>query len=162
MRVLAVFVLSILAGAVAAVAFADARWPDTGAVSPWPPPSGSPGLGSAPAQGGSGAGGLIPWSTPGSAPSIVPRRSTSAGPPVNLSGTWRGSGGELVDIQRDTARVWGTGDQYCMCIFMVHGDRLIAYSPDTDVVRKYRFYADRDRFLLRDEDGQTMWFQRVR
>jgi hypothetical protein len=86
----------------------------------------------------------------------------SPNPPVNLSGTWRGSGGELVDIQRNTARVWGAGDQYCLCIFMVHDDRLIAYSPDTDVVRKYQFYADRDRFLLRDEDGQTMWFQRVR
>ena len=60
------------------------------------------------------------------------------------------------------ARIWGAGQEYCDCIFMIHGDRLIAYSPDSDVVRKYEFARDRDRFALRDEHGQTMVFQRVR
>ena len=106
--------------------------------------------------------GFIPWAPQGSGgPGAAPWSGTSPDA-ANLSGTWRGSGGELVEIRRNWARVWGTDRQYCHCLFMVHGDRLIAYSPDTDVVRKYQFLSERDRFVLRDENGQTMLFERIR
>jgi hypothetical protein len=108
--------------------------------------------------------GFIPWSSRGGAAPPGSPRSAVIPEPVsnNLTGTWRGSGGELVEIRRNTARIWGPDQQSCYCIFMVHGDRLIAYSPDTDVVRKYEFAAERDRFGLRDEHGQTMLFERIR
>lgn len=108
--------------------------------------------------------GFIPWAQQGSGtPSPGPWSSdlmSSLEP--NLTGTWRGSGGEHVEIRRNVARVWSSDQQYCDCIFMIHGNRLIAFSPDTDVVRKYEFASDRDRFALRDEQGQTMVFQRTR
>jgi hypothetical protein len=181
MRSLLLAICTIVASTVLAADSSGFNWPGTSSTStPWgatpelPGQSGfpaQPGLpawpGSAsPSPGGSSMQGFIPWSSPGGAVpdmrSAAPLDPGAASAAANLTGTWRGTGGELVEIRRNTARVWGSGQDYCMCIFMIHGDRLIAYSPDTDVVRKYQFFTDRDRFLLRDEDGQTMMFERLR
>jgi hypothetical protein len=83
----------------------------------------------------------------------------------DLTGSWRGSGGEKVAIQRNRARIWGGsgGYQSCTCVFFLVGQRLIAYSPDSDMVRKYWFkQLSGDRFTLVDEAGNRMTFWRVR
>ncbi len=81
----------------------------------------------------------------------------------DLTGRWRGSGGETVEIQRNRARIWGGSHQSCSCIFFLVGQRLIAYSPDTDMVRKYWYQQTaRDQFSLIDERGNLMSFRRVR
>ena len=83
----------------------------------------------------------------------------------DLTGSWRGSGGETVEIQRNRARIWGGSDshQSCSCVFFSVGQRLIAYSPDTDRVRKYWFkQVSGDRFALIDDSGNLMSFWRVR
>lgn len=118
----------------------------------WSPDSGW----TAPAAGSNmqGATGLMPGSAQPSGTMAVP--STS-----DLSGSWRGSGGEVVEIRGNFARIWGGEDQYCNCVFMVYGDRLIAYSPDTDVVRKFEFAGNHDQFMLRDDRGQMMTFRRT-
>lgn len=78
----------------------------------------------------------------------------------NLTGNWRGSGGETVEIRGNQARIWGGRYQSCDCHFWLVGKRLIAYSPESDVVRKYWFQGDRDRFSLIDEAGNVMVFRR--
>ena len=83
-------------------------------------------------------------------------------PANDLSGTWRGNGGERVEIRGEQARLWDLSGQMCTCYFMVFGDRLIAYSPETDVVRKFEFFRDRGLFALRDQYGQVMIFERAR
>ena len=81
----------------------------------------------------------------------------------NLTGFWRGSGGESVEVQRNYARVWGGKDKPCNCVFFLVGQRLIAYSPDTDVVRKYWYQSGgRNQFTLIDESGNLMTYQRTR
>ena len=80
----------------------------------------------------------------------------------DLTGSWRGSGGETVEIQRNRARIWGGGHQSCSCVFFLVGRRLIAYSPDSDRVRKYWYQGQRDRFRLIDEEGNLLSFWRVR
>ena len=81
----------------------------------------------------------------------------------DLSGHWRGSGGETVEIQRNRARIWGGSHQSCSCVFFLVGQRLIAYSPDSDRVRKYWFQRDRqDGFKLIDDAGNLMSFWRTR
>jgi hypothetical protein len=81
----------------------------------------------------------------------------------DLTGTWRGSGGESVEIQRNYARIWGGEEKPCNCVFFLVGQRLIAYSPDTDVVRKYWFQdGGSNRFTLIDESGNLMTYQRTR
>lgn len=94
--------------------------------------------------------------------SNIPGLGQCGGYQPDLTGYWRGSGGETVEIRRNHARVWGGSYDYCDCVFFLVGDRLIAYSEDTDVVRKYKFWGDRDNFFLIDESGQLMSFQRVR
>jgi hypothetical protein len=99
-------------------------------------------------------------------------RSTRPGPyadsgPVDsyqpdLTGNWRGSGGETVEIQRNRARIWGGSHQSCSCVFFIVGRRLIAYSPDSDRVRKYWYQGQHDRFSLIDEEGNLLSFWRVR
>jgi len=79
-----------------------------------------------------------------------------------LSGTWRGSAGERVEIRGNQARIWGGNQQSCYCIFMIHGNRMIAYSPDTDVVKKFEYSGGLDQFMLRDDKGGVMSFERVR
>lgn len=93
---------------------------------------------------------------------LGPAHRDFSGYEPDLTGTWRGSGGEKVEIRRNRARVWGGPYQSCNCVFFLVGNRLIAYSPDTDVVRKFHFRGGRDRFWLIDEDGQLMSFWRVR
>jgi hypothetical protein len=51
----------------------------------------------------------------------------------DLTGIWRGSGGETVDIRRNRARIWNQNRQSCDCVFK-----------------------------LLDEDGNLMTFQRAR
>jgi hypothetical protein len=80
----------------------------------------------------------------------------------DMTGSWRGSGGETVEIQRNRARIWGGGQQSCSCVFFLVGQRLIAYSPDSDTVRKYWYQGQGDRFSLVDEQGNLMSFWRVR
>ena len=81
----------------------------------------------------------------------------------DLTGSWRGSAGETVDIQRNRARIWGGNGQSCKCVFFLVGQRMIAYSPDTDTVRKYWYKpSGPDRFSLIDEGGNLMSFWRVR
>ena len=80
----------------------------------------------------------------------------------DLSGGWRGSAGEQVEIRGNQARIWGNGQESCFCIFMIFGNRLIAYSPDTDVVKKFEYSGGHDHFLLRDDQGGVMSFERVR
>jgi hypothetical protein len=81
----------------------------------------------------------------------------------DLTGLWRGSGGESVEIQRNYARIWGGEEKPCNCVFFLVGQRLIAYSPDTDVVRKYWFQSGgSNRFTLIDESGNLMTYQRTR
>ncbi len=80
----------------------------------------------------------------------------------DLTGRWRGTGGETVVIRGNRARIWGGRFQSCECVFFVVGDRLIAYSPETDLVRKYQFRGNHDIFSLIDDEGQLMSFWRVR
>ena len=81
----------------------------------------------------------------------------------DLTGFWRGSGGESVEVQRNYARIWGGHDKPCNCIFFLVGQRLIAYSPDTDVVRKYWYKSGgSNQFTLVDESGNVMTYQRTR
>jgi len=81
----------------------------------------------------------------------------------DLTGFWRGSGGESVEVQRNYARIWGGHDKPCNCIFFLVGERLIAYSPDTDVVRKYWYKSGgSNQFTLVDESGNVMTYQRAR
>jgi len=81
----------------------------------------------------------------------------------DLTGSWRGSGGESVEVQRNYARIWGGDDKPCNCIFFLVGQRLIAYSPDTDVVRKYWYKSGgSNQFTLVDESGNVMTYQRTR
>jgi hypothetical protein len=78
----------------------------------------------------------------------------------DLTGHWRGSAGETVEIRGNQARIWGGRYQSCDCHFWLVGKRLIAYSPESDVVRKYWFQGDRNRFSLIDEAGNVMVFRR--
>ena len=81
----------------------------------------------------------------------------------DLTGFWRGSGGESVEVQRNYARIWGGRDKPCNCIFFLVGQRLIAYSPDTDVVRKYWYRSGgSDQFTLVDESGNLLTYRRTR
>jgi hypothetical protein len=83
----------------------------------------------------------------------------------DLTGSWRGSGGETVEIQRNRARIWGGSGshQSCSCVFFLVGQRIIAYSPDTDAVRKYWFNQTSARqFELVDENGNQLIFWRTR
>jgi len=80
----------------------------------------------------------------------------------NLTGIWRGSGGETVEIERNRARIWGGQDKPCNCVFFLVGQRLIAYSPDTDTVRKYWYRGTGNQFMLIDESGNLLTFQRSR
>ena len=81
----------------------------------------------------------------------------------DLTGFWRGSGGESVEVRRNYARIWGGQDKPCNCIFFLVGQRLIAYSPDTDVVRKYWYKSGgNNQFMLVDESGNLMTYQRTR
>ncbi len=118
---------------------------------------------SLPGQAAQSMQGFIPWGQGNTSQANLPWGPAMSNPAQpDLSGSWRGSGGEYVEIRRNNARIWGGDQQYCDCIFMIHGNRLIAYSPDTDVVRKYEFATSRDRFALRDERGETMVFMRAR
>ena len=81
----------------------------------------------------------------------------------DLTGFWRGSGGESVEVKRNYARIWGGKDKPCNCVFFLVGQRLIAYSPDTDVVRKYWYQSGgSNQFTLIDESGNLMTYQRTR
>lgn len=80
----------------------------------------------------------------------------------DLSGIWRGSGGETVEIERNRARIWGWGDKPCNCVFFLVGRRMIAYSPDSDRVRKYWYQGGGNQFTLIDEAGNLLTFQRAR
>jgi hypothetical protein len=122
------------------------------ALSGWGPGSSWSGATGAPLMPGSP--GYTPGSGQSSAGAMVP-----ASP--DLTGNWRGSGGEFVEIRGNFARIWGGESKYCNCIFMLYGNRLIAYSPDTDVVRKFEFSGNRNYFMLRDDRGQMMTFQRT-
>ena len=99
------------------------------------------------------------WQAPPS--SAFGRRSDDDAQP-DLTGHWQGSGGETVEIRGNHARIWGHGRQSCECRFFLVGRRLIAYSPDTDVVRKYWFQGDRGRFTLVDEANNLLTFWRTR
>jgi len=80
----------------------------------------------------------------------------------DLTGMWRGSAGETVEIERNRARIWGGRDEPCSCVFFLIGQRLIAYSPDSDVVRKYWYQGSGNQFSLIDEGGNLMTFRRTR
>jgi hypothetical protein len=105
-----------------------------------------------------------PWPAP-----QTPERSGMSSPSTayqshqpDLTGIWRGSGGETVDIRRNRARIWNQNRQSCDCVFFFVGRRLIAYSPSSDTVRKYWFQGGQHEFRLLDEDGNLMTFQRAR
>ncbi len=103
------------------------------------------------------------WQAPYSGPlPTCPDTSVDRHQP-DLTGFWRGSGGESVEVQRNYARIWGGQDKPCDCIFFLVGQRLIAYSPDTDVVRKYWYKSGgNNQFTLVDESGNVMTYQRTR
>ncbi|MEN8175477.1 MAG: hypothetical protein ABFS23_06920 [Pseudomonadota bacterium] len=96
----------------------------------------------------------------GPAPGYANRDRDSYEP--DLTGNWQGGGGEKVEIRGNRARIWGGPYESCDCLFFIVGDRLIAYSRDTDVVRKFQFKGGRDRFWLIDDQGNLMSFWRVR
>ena len=94
-----------------------------------------------------------------------PYPSTSDSYQPDLTGSWRGSGGETVEIQRNRARIWGGSGshQSCSCVFFLVGQRIIAYSPDSDTVRKYWFHqTSASQFELIDESANRLIFWRVR
>ena len=106
-----------------------------------------------------------PWLSPSYAggPSSCPGSGVTESYQPDLTGTWRGSGGETVEIQRNRARIWGGQDKPCNCVFFLVGQRLIAYSPDTDMVRKYWYQGGSgSRFTLIDEAGNLLTFVRAR
>jgi hypothetical protein len=105
-----------------------------------------------------------PWQTPYSGQSqTCPDTQFADSHQPDLTGLWRGSGGESVEVQRNYARIWGGQDKPCNCIFFLVGQRLIAYSPDTDVVRKYWYQSGgNNQFTLIDESGNVMTYQRTR
>lgn len=152
-------------------------------VSPWSGlgnPFGQPGLPAmSPAYPGMSPPGGSPWSGIGSPfgqpgfPAISPMypgapqgfAGSADSYQPDLTGNWRGSGGERVQIQRNRARIWGGSGSYqsCTCVFFLVGQRLIAFSPESDTVRKYWFkQVSRDRFALVDDAGNLMTFWRVR
>jgi hypothetical protein len=104
------------------------------------------------------------WPTPYSGqPGACPDTQPVDSHQPDLTGHWRGSGGESVEVQRNYARIWGGQDKPCNCIFFLVGQRLIAYSPDTDVVRKYWYQSGgNNQFTLIDESGNVMTYQRTR
>jgi len=101
-------------------------------------------------------------------PAPSSRGSESAASPsagalqADLSGNWRGSAGEYVEIRGNQARIWEGRERSCFCVFMVYGNHMIAYSPDTDVVKKFEYSGRGDYFRLRDERGGVMTFRRAR
>ncbi|MGD1984356.1 MAG: hypothetical protein PVF93_10670 [Chromatiaceae bacterium] len=80
----------------------------------------------------------------------------------DLTGFWRGSGGESVEVKRNYACIWG-GEKPCNCIFFLIGQRMIADSPDTGAVRKYWFQrGGRNEFTLIDASWNLMTYQFTR
>ena len=104
------------------------------------------------------------WQTPAytGRPSTCPDATTADSYQPNLTGIWRGNAGETVEIERNRARIWGGQDKPCNCVFFLVGQRLIAYSPDSDTVRKYWFRGAGSQFMLIDESGNLLTFQRTR
>lgn len=105
----------------------------------------------------------ITWQTPYAMGQDAPARGAPADShQPDLTGIWRGSGGETVEVQRNRARIWSGNSSPCNCVFFLVGQRLIAYSPDTDQVRKYWYLGGTDQFSLIDEAGNLMNFRRTR
>lgn len=127
---------------------------------PFPHPAPSLGSSGAASRQGDWA---APWTDPFKDPPVSrPGGESRAADTPDLSGVWRGSAGETVDIRGNRARIWGREELACDCAFLLVGHRLIAYSPRTDTVRKYWFQGGPDQFRLLDEDGNLLSFQRVR
>jgi hypothetical protein len=67
-----------------------------------------------------------------------------------------------VVVQGNFARLYGADQRaHCECVFMIYGNRLISYSPQTDVTQTYVFEMRGDRFALQDEQGQIMVYERL-
>jgi hypothetical protein len=80
----------------------------------------------------------------------------------DLTGLWRGRGGESIEVKRNYARIWGGEGKPCNCVFFPVGQRLIAYSPDTDIVRKYWFKSGGNNpSTLIEESVNVMSYQRT-
>ena len=65
-------------------------------------------------------------------------------------------------IARVDLPFWRDAQQFCDFVFLIYGDRLIAYSPTSDIVRKYEFTGGNGWFALRDAAGQVMSFRKAR
>lgn len=103
------------------------------------------------------------WQMPyGGSSTTGPENRSTEGEQPDLTGVWRGNGGETVEIQHNHARIWSGNKRPCSCVFFLVGQRLIAYSPDTDMVRKYWFLNGSHQFSLIDEAGNLMSFQQTR
>ena len=126
----------------------------------WPPEAGVPAPGDPRTSPARRLRDSLPWSR-GRWPSPSPSVAGDEFQP-DLTGIWRGSGGEIVEVQRNRARIWGALDRPCSCVFFLVGRRLIAYSPESDRVRKYWYRGGIDQFTLVDEAGNLLRFRRAR
>jgi hypothetical protein len=142
-----------------AVPWMGMPWADgTGVPSlPWSGSGGVPGLpwsGVGPMPGMPGAGGRGVPRMPGVAPS---RPVSSA-----LEGRWQGASGEWLEFRGDRFQLGAPQKGQISGTFLVHGDRLVAYVPQADTTRLYRFERRGAYLALMDESGQVLLFRRAR
>lgn len=99
-----------------------------------------------------GAGG--PW--PSGVPWGEPQRAMTP-----LEGRWEGVNGERLVFGGDRFRLAAADGAAIVGSFLVHGDRLVAYVPEGDVTRMYRYERRGEYLALKDEAGQVLLFRRA-
>jgi hypothetical protein len=133
--------------------------PGVGGYSPWSmagrPPWSMPGPGGRPPLGM-----MPPPGIPGGIPGLPAGRAGSSATP--LEGAWQGTNGEVLQFRGDRFRLVAPGQGEVKGTCMVYGDRLVAYVPDADTARLYRYELRGSLLALADEEGQVLLFRRAR
>jgi hypothetical protein len=130
-------------------------WPDPWGSAPWmgAPPTGMP---------WGGAGGRSPGGWPsGPGAGGAPGGSSGSQRTTSLEGRWQGTGGDALEFRGDRFRLTARGRGGLSGSFLVHGDRLVAYLPETNTTRIFRFELRGSYLALADESGQVLLFQRA-
>lgn len=81
--------------------------------------------------------------------------------PSVLEGVWQGAAGDVLTVHGHRFRIEAGQPQVGYGTFMLHGNRLIAYLPQTDSTRLYEYEVRGDYLALRDESGQMLLFRRL-
>lgn len=97
---------------------------------------------------------------PADYPSPIGWRPPQAAAP-DLSGVWRGSQGDILIIRGDHFRIHNEQGLYGDGTYRIFGSRFLAQVPVFGVTRQYELALLGDRFVLRDEAGQLLVFERL-